>query len=148
MHGPHRKIGLIFCERSISFLFVLLHLCTVQTILVVLIDYKIKSTTQYRGLCGTDTEGWKKKVSSKEKYVRSYSRLEGFQPAYTMEYSLLQGRDCPMVRVCRLGAAPRKVELSLNGCSEQRAQLMLRFLYENAVSLENVAGVVADCCGM
>lgn len=78
-------------------------------------------------------------------YQRTYSELAGLQTAYTMEYGLRTAEPSELSVFRREpNGAKRGFRVPLPGETPETAQYLLTFLYENAVSLENAPGVLAD----
>ncbi|MGN0984312.1 MAG: hypothetical protein ACI4OI_05655 [Gemmiger sp.] len=74
------------------------------------------------------------------RYLREYSEIRDFQHASRLEYALLRQKDGLCLRV-------GQVRVMLKGLQEEYAARLLQFLFENAVTQENLFGVVQDICG-
>lgn len=81
-------------------------------------------------------------------YTRDYSPIEGLQRAHSLHYLLEKDRDQLRVRVVCTGAKEdRAAVCRLRGISIEYAGGLLKFLYENAVPVEQAAEVLQDLCG-
>lgn len=78
-------------------------------------------------------------------YRREFSALADLQSAGTVTYSLLREPDSFSIRVQRSGELP--VERMLCDTEEDRAGMLTRFLYENAVEPAQVPAILRDLCG-
>ena len=80
-------------------------------------------------------------------YTRYYSEIPPLQHAGCAEYVLcrVEGTLCLLVRAQHAGEErARAARCELCGAREDTARQVLRFLYENAVSVENICDVVQD----
>lgn len=81
-------------------------------------------------------------------YTRRYSELPPFQRAGYTEYALLRQQEGTLrlvVRARRGNAGPvRAAQCELVDVDTATARCLLCFLYENAVSVENVCDILQD----
>lgn len=78
-------------------------------------------------------------------YLRTYSQIEGLQPAYTLRYCLFAEADGYRLEVCESGAG--KAVCHMAGISAAAAGKLLRYLYENGVPAGQAAEVLQDVSG-
>lgn len=78
-------------------------------------------------------------------YRREFSALGDLQEAGAVTYTLLREPDALSIRVQRDGAQP--VERMLCEVGEDRAGMVTRFLYENAVEPAQMPYILHDLCG-
>ena len=77
--------------------------------------------------------------------TREFSHLGRFQQAYTLCYALLQEDTKLTVSLTRTQDTRQQTQkISLVGWEPEEARMLLRYLYENAVPMENWQDVVAD----
>lgn len=79
-------------------------------------------------------------------YRRVYSALADLQDAGTVTYTLLRAADAYCIRAQK-DEAPA-VECMVCDTGEDRAGMLTRFLYENAVEPAQIPAVLYDLCGM
>ena len=78
-------------------------------------------------------------------YRREFSALADSQAAGTVTYSLLREADAFVICVQRDEEPP--VERMLCDTGEERAGMLTRFLYENAVEPDQMPAILRDICG-
>ena len=78
-------------------------------------------------------------------YRREFSALADLQAAGTVTYSLLREADAFVICVQRDEEPP--VERMLCDTGEERAGMLTRFLYENAVEPDQMPAILRDICG-
>lgn len=77
--------------------------------------------------------------------TREFSHLGRFQQAHTLCYALRQEDGGLTVSITRTQDARQQTQkISLAAWKPEEAELLLRYLYENAVPIENWQDVVAD----
>lgn len=74
------------------------------------------------------------------RYLREYSEIKDFQHASQLAYTLVRRKGGLCLRV-------GEASVTLKGLQEEYAARLLQFLFENAVTQENLVGVVQDICG-
>ena len=79
-------------------------------------------------------------------YRREFSALEDLQQAGAVTYTLLREQDAFSIRVQREGEPA--VERMVCEIEEERAGMLTRFLYENAVEPAQMPAILYDLCGM
>lgn len=78
-------------------------------------------------------------------YRREFSALGELQCAGTVTYELLREADAFII--CAQRDEKRAVECMLCEVAENYAEMLTRFLYENAVDPAQVSAVLYDICG-
>lgn len=78
-------------------------------------------------------------------YRRELSALDDLQCAGTVTYTLTQEADAFVITAQRDGA--RAAVCMLCEIEEERAEMLTRFLYENAVEPAQISAVLHDLCG-
>lgn len=78
-------------------------------------------------------------------YRRELSALDDLQCAGTVTYTLIQEADAFVITVQRDGA--RAAACMLCEIEEERAEMLTRFLYENAVEPAQTSAILHDLCG-
>jgi len=84
-------------------------------------------------------------------YVREYSEIKGLQHKSRVEYTLLrQGGGLSLSVGLETGdpVSGRKKVCGLHGLTEEFAEGILLFLYENSVGPENMADILQDLCAI
>lgn len=81
-------------------------------------------------------------------YTRDYSPIESLQRAHSLRYLLEQCQGQLQIRViCTQAEQSTSVVCHLQGISVGFANGLLKFLYENAVPVEQIVEVLQDICG-
>lgn len=78
-------------------------------------------------------------------YRREFSALDDLQYAGAVTYTLLREPDAFCIRVQREGEPA--VERMLCDIGEDRAGMLTRFLFENAVEPAQMPAILRDLCG-
>ena len=79
------------------------------------------------------------------RYVRKFSALESMQAAHQIHYCLIQAENGWKMQLRQLHTKTGlRAEQVLLHCSSRMAYDVLRFLYENAIPLENWKDVLED----
>lgn len=78
-------------------------------------------------------------------FQHRFSELPGLQHANVVEYLLAKQGGNFVIEVSRSGGAAQTVCWTLQDITREYGEALLRFLYENAVPLENALGVLEDC---
>ena len=82
-------------------------------------------------------------------YTRTYTELPPYQRAGRVEYTLYRMNDSALQLVVQEQEGRRWTCIcDLADMPPGRACDLLRFLYENAVAVQNVGDVVKDLCGL
>lgn len=77
--------------------------------------------------------------------TREFSHLGKFQQAYTLCYSLQTGEQGLTVSVTKTQDAQQETQkITLVSWQPEEAKLLVRYLYENAIPMENWQDIVAD----
>lgn len=89
-------------------------------------------------------------MSQSPSYVRCFSELPGLQQAKTTRYQLTEKRlsrgTFYGIRVVETGAGPACEEVCLFTTQRAKAELLLKYLYENAVPAAQCVPVVSKLC--
>ncbi len=83
-------------------------------------------------------------MEEQNEYIRTFSEIEGLQPAYRLTYRIRPQNGEWRLEVEKRTKTAQRKEAILLCCPEQAAHHLVRFLYENAVPMESWQDIVAD----
>ena len=77
-------------------------------------------------------------------HTRIFSALGRYQAAHSLTYSMWEEQGAQRLSLCKCGQAGSKTQTALAAIPLQEAELVLRYLYENAVPQESWLDILED----